>query len=86
MRAGEFGRYWFVGVPVLGDFAVLQAEDVDVLGKVFPPDRVNSLAAVVIRLSALPAGAAVYISDSSNSYGYLGIHIGLAAGQQAVHQ
>jgi len=40
-------------------------------------EGVNPLAAVVIRPSALPAGAAVYINDSSNSYGYLGLHTGL---------
>jgi hypothetical protein len=48
-----------------------------VLQKAFPSDRDNPLAAVVIRPSALPAGAAVYINDSSNSYGYIGLHTGL---------
>jgi DNA-directed RNA polymerase specialized sigma24 family protein len=52
------------------------------LQKAFPSNRDNPLAAVVIRPSALPAGAAVYINDSSNSYGYIGLHTGLVRASQ----
>jgi len=31
----------------------------------------------VIRPSALPTGAGVYINDSSNPYGYVGLETGL---------
>ena len=35
------------------------------------------LAAVVIRPSALPTGTGVYLNDSSNPYGYIGLETGL---------
>jgi hypothetical protein len=47
-----------------------------VLQKVFPP-QLAPTAAIVIRPSALPPGAGVYINDSSNPYGYLGLGAGL---------
>ncbi len=48
------------------------------MGKIFPSDARDPYAAVVIRPSALPTGAAVYIDDTSNPDGYLGLTIGLA--------
>lgn len=47
------------------------------LRKVFPPDPGAPLAAVVIRPSALPTGTGVYLNDSSNPYGYIGLETGL---------
>jgi hypothetical protein len=47
------------------------------LADVFPPDPGNPTAAIVIRPSALPAGAGVYIDDTSNPYGYVGLTTGL---------
>jgi hypothetical protein len=50
--------------------------------KIFPTDVRDPYAAVEIRPSALPTGAAVYINDTSNPYGYLGLTVGLVyAGQ-----
>ena len=52
------------------------------MNKVFPSDARDPYAAVEIRPSALPTGAAVYINDTSNPYGYLGLTVGLVyAGQ-----
>ena len=48
------------------------------LRKIFPADARNPYAAVEIHPSALPPGAAVYLNDTSNSDGYLGLTIGLA--------
>ena len=45
------------------------------LGKIFPAPLPP--AAVVIRPSALPAGAGVYLNDSSNPYGFIGVSLGL---------
>jgi hypothetical protein len=47
------------------------------LRKVFPSDPEEPLAAIVISPSALPAGTGVYINDSSNPYGYIGVEAGL---------
>lgn len=46
------------------------------LNEVFP-GKPATTAAIVIRPSALPAGAGVYIDDSSNPYGYVGLTFGL---------
>jgi hypothetical protein len=46
------------------------------LHKVFPPPGAPT-AAIVIRPSALPAGTGVYLNDSSNPYGSIGIQLGL---------
>lgn len=46
------------------------------LHKVFPPHP-QAPAAIVIRPSALPTGAGVYLNDSSNPYGVIGIHLAL---------
>jgi hypothetical protein len=48
-----------------------------VLQRVFPPHPGTPAAVIVIRPSALPAGAGVYLNDSSNPYGYIGIHLAL---------
>jgi hypothetical protein len=48
-----------------------------VLQKVFPPHPGVATDAIVIRPSALPPGTGVYLNDSSNPYGYVGIHLGL---------
>ena len=45
--------------------------------KVFPPHPGAPLAAIVIRPSALPTGAGVYLNDYSNPYGYVGFQTGL---------
>jgi hypothetical protein len=45
------------------------------LSEVFPPGA--PAAAIVIRPSALPPGAGVYIDDTSNPYGYVGLETGL---------
>jgi hypothetical protein len=55
----------------------LYPADRALMGKIFPTDVRDPYAAVEIRPSALPAGAAVYINDTSNAYGYLGLTIGL---------
>lgn len=47
------------------------------LSEVFPPDPGAPTAAIVIRPSALPPGAGVYINDTSNPYGYVGLETGL---------
>jgi hypothetical protein len=47
------------------------------VAQVFPPDPGAPAAAITIRPSALPPGAGVYINDSSNPYGYIGIQTGL---------
>lgn len=47
------------------------------MSKVFPPPVKPPTAALVIRPSALPAGAGVYIDDLSNPYGYIGLRTGL---------
>ena len=47
------------------------------LQKVFPPHPGAATTAIVIRPSALPAGAGVYLNDTSNPYGYIGLHLGL---------
>lgn len=46
------------------------------LAEVFPRPGAPT-AAIVIRPSALPAGAGVYIDDFSNPYGYVGLETGL---------
>jgi len=46
------------------------------LGKIFPTPLAPT-AAVVIRPSALPAGVGVYLNDSSNPYGFIGVSLGL---------
>jgi hypothetical protein len=43
------------------------------LRQIFPPHPGAPLTVIVIRPSALPAGAAVYLNDSSNPYGYIGL-------------
>jgi hypothetical protein len=48
-----------------------------VLRLLFPPDPQAPTAAIVIRPSALPAGVGVYIDDTSNAYGYIGLTTGL---------
>lgn len=48
-----------------------------VLAGVFPPHPGVPTAVVVIRPSALPPGAGVYVDDLSNPYGYIGIQVGL---------
>jgi hypothetical protein len=45
--------------------------------RIFPPDPQAPTAAIVIRPSALPAGVGVYIDDTSNAYGYIGLTTGL---------
>jgi hypothetical protein len=55
----------------------LYPSDRAMMGKIFPTDVRDPYAAVEIRPSALPAGAAVYINDTSNPYGYLGLTVGL---------
>ena len=47
------------------------------MAQVFPPDPQAPTAAIVIRPSALPVGAGVYIDDTSNAYGYVGLTTGL---------
>jgi hypothetical protein len=47
------------------------------LKKVFPSPLGAPSAVIVIRPSALPAGAGVYLNDSSNPYGTIGIQLGL---------
>ena len=47
------------------------------LHKVFPPHPGEPTAAIVIRPSALPADVGVYLNDSSNPYGTIGIHLAL---------
>jgi hypothetical protein len=47
------------------------------LAGVFPPHPGAPTAAIVIRPSALPTGAGVYIDDTSNPYGYVGMQTGL---------
>jgi hypothetical protein len=47
------------------------------LRRVFPLDPRAPLVAIVIRPSALPAGTAVYLNDTSNRYGYIGLTTGL---------
>ena len=47
------------------------------LREVFPPHPEAATTAIVIRPSALPAGAGVYLDDTSNPYGYIGLHLGL---------
>ncbi len=48
------------------------------LSRVFPWSRLGAPPAVlVIRPSALPTGAGVYLNDSSNPYGYIGLHLRL---------
>jgi hypothetical protein len=48
-----------------------------VLSKVFPSDYRDPAAGLMIRPSALPTGAAVYLNDTSNPYGYIGLQMGL---------
>ena len=48
-----------------------------VLRKVFPPHPGVPTAAIVIRRSALPTGTGMYLNDTSNPYGYLGLSAGL---------
>jgi hypothetical protein len=55
----------------------LYPADRALMGRIFPTDARDPYAAVEIRPAALPAGAAVYINDTSNPYGYLGLTIGL---------
>jgi hypothetical protein len=48
------------------------------LNRVFPWSQLGAPPAViVIRPSALPTGAGVYLNDASNPYGYISIHFGL---------
>lgn len=47
------------------------------LPQVFPPHPGAPTAVIVIRPSALPPGTGVYLNDSSNPYGYIGIQTGL---------
>jgi len=47
------------------------------LREVFPLDPRAPLVAIVIRPSALPAGTGVYLNDTSNRYGYIGLTTGL---------
>lgn len=47
------------------------------LAEVFPPHPGAPIAAIVIRPSALPTGAGVYLNDYSNPYGYVGFQTGL---------
>ena len=48
-----------------------------VVRKVFPPHPGAPTAAIVIRRSALPTGTGMYLNDTSNPYGYLGLSAGL---------
>ena len=48
-----------------------------VLREVFPPHPGAPTAAIVIRPSALPTGTGMYLNDTSNPYGYLGLSAGL---------
>ena len=47
------------------------------LHKVFPSHPGAPTAAIVIRPSALPPGAGVYLNDTSNPYGFIGLETGL---------
>jgi len=47
------------------------------LSKVFLPHPGAATTVIVIRPSALPAGAGVYLNDTSNPYGYVGLSAGL---------
>ena len=47
------------------------------LSEVFPPHPGAPAAAIVIRPSALPPGTGVYIDDTSNPYGFVGLETGL---------
>jgi hypothetical protein len=53
-----------------------------VLRQVFPPHPGAANDAIVIHPSALPPGAAVYLNDFSNPYGYIGLHLGLVHASQ----
>ncbi len=48
-----------------------------VLSKVFPSDYRDPAVGLMIRPSTLPPGAAVYLNDTSNPYGYIGLQMGL---------
>ncbi len=54
----------------------------EVLSEVFPPHPGAPTAAVVIRPSALPPGTGVYINDTSNPYGFVGLETGLVHASQ----
>jgi hypothetical protein len=62
-----------VGTPLL-DFAEFYRVSADECLRAVVRDP---YAAVEIRPSALPPGSAVYINDTSNAYGYLGLTVGL---------
>jgi hypothetical protein len=55
----------------------LYPADRALMGWIFPTDVRDPYAAVEIRPSALPAGRAVYINDTSNPDGYLDLTAGL---------